>query len=131
MDIEASLMKFVTTVIKHNQDDNSQKYNDEQANLIETFSYSIVGRIHPKVFEKNIIDNKMKLNFKEKNCYVKISLNPVQILYFKLLYNLAYIKRFYPTKISNLKLSEDLGEMLNDEKKIISIYNEVNKIVLN
>ena len=35
MDTEAALMKFVTTVIKHNPDDNGQKYNQDQVNLVE------------------------------------------------------------------------------------------------
>jgi hypothetical protein len=41
MDTEAALMKFVTTVIQHNPDDNGQKYSQDQANLVETFGYSI------------------------------------------------------------------------------------------
>jgi len=40
MDIEAALMKFVMTVIKHNPDDNGQKYNQDQVNLVEIFEYS-------------------------------------------------------------------------------------------
>ena len=132
MDTEAALMKFVTTVIKHNPDDSGQKYNQDQVNLVETFGYSIVEKIHPKIFEKNITENKMKLKSKfRKTCFVKIPLNPVQILHFKLMYNLAYIKRFYPSKISNFKFSEDLSEFLDNEEKIINLYTEVKKIVLN
>ena len=72
MDIELSLMKFVTTVIKHNPDDNGQKYNEDQANLVETFGYSFVEHIHPRVFEKNITENKMKLKSKrKKSSFVK------------------------------------------------------------
>ena len=132
MDIELSLMKFITTVIKHNPDDNGRKYNEDQANLVETFGYSFVEHIHPRVFEKNITENKMKLKSKrKKSSFVKIPLNPVQILHFKLLYNLAYIKRFYPAKISKFKFSKDLSELLDNEDKIINLYSEVKKIDLN
>jgi len=132
MDIELSLMKFITTVIKHNPDDNGQQYSEDQANLVETFSYSFVEHIHPRVFEKNITENKIKLKSKRKKSgFVKIPLNPVQILHFKLLYNLAYIKRFYPAKISKFNFSEDLSELLDDEDEIINLYSEVKKIDLN
>ena len=132
MDSELALMKFVTTAIQHNQDDNGEKYNEDQTNLVETFVYSVVEKIHPKIFEKNIIENKMKLKSKRrKTCIVKIPLNPIQILYFKLLYNLDYINRFYPTKISQFKLSEDLSEILDNEDKIINLYSEIKKIDLN
>ena len=74
----------------------------------------------------------MKLKSKRrKTCIVKIPLNPIQILYFKLLYNLDYINRFYPTKISQFKLSEDLSEILDNEDKIINLYSEIKKIDLN
>jgi len=132
MDTEAALMKFVTTVIKHNPDDNGQQYSEDQANLVETFSYSFVEHIHPRVFEKNITENKIKLKSKRKKSgFVKIPLNPVQILHFKLLYNLAYIKRFYPAKISKFNFSEDLSELLDNEQEIIDLYSEVKKIDLN
>ena len=132
MDIELSLMKFITTVIKHNPDDNGQQYSEDQANLVETFSYSFVEHIHPRVFEKNITENKIKLKSKRKKSgFVKIPLNPVQILHFKLLYNLAYIKRFYPAKISKFNFSEDLSELLDNGQEIIDLYTEVKKIDLN
>ena len=132
MDTEAALMKFVPTVIKHNRDDNGQKYNQDQVNLVETFGYSIVEKIHPKIFEKNITENKMKLKSKfRKTCFVKIPLNPVQILHFKLMYNLAYIKRFYPSKISKFKFSEDLNELFDNEDRIINLYKDVKQIGLN
>ena len=132
MDIELSLMKFITTVIKHNPDDNGQQYSEDQANLVETFSYSFVEHINPRVFEKNITENKIKLKSKRKKSgFVKIPLHPVQILHFKLLYNLAYIKRFYPAKISKFDFSEDLSELLDNEDKIINLYSEVKKIDLN
>ena len=126
MNTELALLKITQSYIKHNPDDNGQEYNGDQANLVETFSYSFVEHIHPKVFEKNINENKMKLKSKRiKSDFVKIPLNPVQIIHFKLLYNLAYIKRFYPAKISNYNFSEDLAELLNDEDKIINLYKEI------
>ena len=80
----------------------------------------------------SITENKMKLKSKRRNsCVVKIPLNPVQILHFKLLYNIAYIKRFYPAKISKFNFSEDLAELLNDEEKIINLYKEIKQIGLN
>ena len=132
MDIELSLIKFINHYTKHNRDDNGEKYSEDQANLIETFGNSFVEHIHPRVFEKNITENKIKLKSKRrKSGFVKIPLNPVQILHFKLLYNLAYIKRFYPSKISNYNFSEDLAELLNDEDKIINLYKEIKQIALN
>ena len=132
MNIELALIKFVKSYIKHNPDDNGQEYNEDQANLVETFSYSFVEHIHPKIFEKNINENKMKLKSKRiKSDFVKIPLNPVQILHFKLLYNLAYIKRFYPAKIYKFNFSEDLSELLDDENKIKNLYKEFKEIVSN
>ena len=132
MDSELALMKFVTTAISHNPDENGQKYNQDQVNLVETFVYSLVEKIHPKIFEKNITENKMKLKSKlRKSCLVTISINPVQKLHYKLLYNIVYIKWYYPTKISKFNLSEDLSELLDDEDKIINLYNEIKQIGLN
>ena len=77
-------------------------------------------------------ENMMKLKSKTlKNYFVKIPLDPVQILHFKLLYNIAYIERFYPNKISKFNFSEDLAELLNDEDKIINLYKEIKQIALN
>ena len=132
MDIELSLIKFINHYTKHNRDDNGEKYSEDQANLIETFGNSFVEHIHPRVFEKNITENKMKVKSKRlKSDFVKIPLNPVQVLHFKLLYNLAYIKRFYPAKISKFNFSEDLSELLDNEDKILKLYTEVKKIDLN
>ena len=131
MDVELSLLKFINHYTKHNPDDNGQKYSEEQANLIETFGYSFVENIHPRVFEKNITENKIKLKSKRvKSDFVKISLNPVQILHFKLLYNIAYIKCFYPAKISKFNFSEDLSELLDNEKEIINLYTKIKQIGL-
>ena len=132
MDTEAALMKFVTTAINHNPDDNGQKYNQDQVNLVETFVYSLKEKIHPKIFEKNITENKMKLKSKlRKTSIVKIPLSSIQILHFKLMYNLAYIKWYYPSKISNFKFSEDLSELLNNEEKIIKLYTVIKQFSLN
>ena len=132
MNVELALLKFINHYTKHNPDDNGQKYSEEQANLIETFGYSFVENIHPRVFEKNITENKIKLKSKrEKSDFVKISLSPIQILHFKLLYNIAYINHFYPAKVSDFNFSEDLAELLNDEDKIINLYKEIKQIGLN
>jgi len=132
MNVELALLKFINHYTKHNPDDNGQKYSEEQANLIETFGYSFVENIHPRVFEKNITENKIKLKSKRvKSDFVKISLSPIQILHFKLLYNIAYIKHFYPAKVSDFNFSEDLAELLNDEDKIINLYKEIKQIGLN
>ena len=132
MNIELALIKFVKSYIKHNPDDNGQEYNEDQANLVETFGYSLLEHTHPKIFEKNINENMMKLKSKTlKNYFVKIPLDPVQILHFKLLYNIAYIKKFYPNKILKFNFSENLAELLNDEDKIINLYKEIKQIVLN
>ena len=132
MDVELSLIKFINHYTKHNRDDNGEKYSEDQANLIETFGNSFVEHIHPRVFEKNITENKIKLKSKRvKSDFVKISLSPIQILHFKLLYNIAYINHFYPAKISKFDFSEDLSELLDSEDKIINLYTEVKKIDLN
>ena len=132
MNTELALLKITQSYIKHNPDDNGQEYNEDQLNLIETFTYSFVEHIHPKIFEKSITENKMKLKSKRRNsCVVKIPLNPIQILHFKLLYNIAYIKRLYPAKISKFNFSEDLAELLNDEDKIVNLYKEIKQIGLN
>ena len=132
MDVELSLIKFINHYTKHNRDDNGEKYSEDQANLIETFGYSFVEHIHPRVFEKNITENKIKLKSKRvKSDFVKISLSPIQILHFKLLYNIAYINHFYPAKVSDFNFSEDLAELLNDEDKIINLYKEIKQIGLN
>jgi hypothetical protein len=132
MDSELALVKFVKNSIKHNPDENGEQYNEEQLNLIETFVYSLVEKIHPKIFEKNITENKMKLKSKlRKSCLVTISLNPIQKLHYKLLYNIVYIKWYYPTKMSKFNLSEDLSELLDSEDKIINLYKEIKNISLN
>jgi hypothetical protein len=74
----------------------------------------------------------MKLKSKlRKSCLVTISLNPIQKLHYKLLYNIVYIKWYYPTKMSKFNLSEDLSELLDSEDKIINLYKEIKNISLN
>jgi hypothetical protein len=129
---ELALLKLVNHYIKHNPDDNGQAFNVDQANLIETFSYSIVQKISPKIFEQSIVENKMKLKSKRiKDEFVSIPLTPIQILHFKLLYNIVYFNRLYPDKISKFNFSEDLSELLDNEKEILNLYKEVKQIGLN
>ena len=129
---ELALLKFINHYIKHDPDENGQPYNADQANLIETFGYSLVEKIPPKTFEDSIVENTMKLKSKRiKDEYVKIPLTPIQILHFKLLYNVAYINLIYPNKLTKFKLSENLSELLDNENKILSLYTEIKKIGLN
>ena len=129
---ELALLKFINHYIKHDPDENGQPYNADQANLIETFGYSLVEKIPPKTFEDSIVENTMKLKSKRiKDEYVKIPLTPIQILHFKLLYNVAYINLIYPNKLSKFNLSENLSELLDNENKILSLYTEIKKIGLN
>ena len=132
MNPELALVKFIKTTIPHSRDVNGEEYNQDQANLIETFCYSILEKIHPRVFEKNITETKIKLKSKRRpSCDVKIPLNHLQILHYKLLYNIAFINHHYPSLIANLNLSEDLSELLDNEVEIIKLYEKVKKIGLN
>ena len=131
MNSELVLLKFINHYIKHDPDENGQAYNADQANLVETFGYSIAQKIPPKTFEESIVKNKMKLKSKRiKDEYVRIPLTPIQILHFKLLYNIVYFKCLYPDKISKFNFSEDLSELLDNEKEIINLYKEVKQIGL-
>ena len=99
MNTELALLKFINYYIEHDPVKSGKPYNADQANLVETFGYSMVEKIHPKIFEESIVENKMKLKSKRINDeYVRIPLTPVQILHFKLLYYIAYIKKNYPNK---------------------------------
>ena len=132
MNTELALLKFINHYIDHIPYENGQRYNSDQANLIETFGYNLVEKTHPKTFEDSIVENKMKLKSKRINDeYVRIPLTAVQILHFKLLYNIAYIKRNYPNKLSKFNFSEDLSELLDNENKIINLYKEIKQIILN
>ena len=133
MNPELAILKFIDQYTKHNPDDNGQKYSQDQANLILTFVYSLVERVHPKVFEDNISETKFRVKTKVKNNgdLVKIPLNHMQILHYKLLYNISYISLVYPDKLTKFNFSEDLVELYRNEKKIINLYKEIKQIGLN
>jgi hypothetical protein len=133
MNSELAILKFIEQYTKHNPDDNGQKYSQDQANLILTFVYSLIERLHPKVFEDNISETKFRVKTKSKNNddLVKIPLNHMQILHYKLLYNISYISLVYPDKLTKFNFSEDLIELFDDENKIISTYKEIKDIGLN
>jgi len=133
MNSELVILKFIDQYTKHNPDDNGQKYSQDQANLILTFVYSLVERVHPKIFEDNISETKFRVKTKIKNNgdLVKIPLNHMQILHYKLLYNISYISLVYPDKLTKFNFSEDLVELYRNEKKIINLYKEIKQIGLN
>ena len=132
MNTELALLKFINHYIDHVPYQNGQRYNADQANLVETFGYNLVEKIHPKIFEDSFVENKMKLKSKRINDeYVTIPLTPIQILHFKLLYYIVYTKKNYPNKISNFNFSEDLSELLDNENKIINLYSEIKQIISN
>ena len=132
MDSEKTLMKFINSSIQHDTNDNGEKYNLEQARLVETFCYSIRDKIHPKIFETFIFENKIKYKPKKGPIIeTRNPLNDLQSIHFKLLYNIIYIKTFYPEALSKFNLSDDLKELSKNEKKIISLYNKIRKINLN
>ena len=130
MNYELTLLKFINHYLTQNDD---EKYSDERTNLIQTFSYSIVEKIHPKVFAENITETKIRLKSKNKENgnFVKISLSHLEKLHFKLIYNLCYIDHCFPEKISQYNFSEDLTELYGSEEKIISLYEKIKQIGLN
>ena len=100
MNSELTLLKFINHYTTHNRDDNGEKYSQEQSNFILTFSYSIVEKIHPKIFSENITETKIRLKSKNKENgnFVKISLSHLEKLHFKLIYNLKlmlFFERIY------------------------------------
>ena len=132
MNSEQALLKFINHYIKHDPSENGQPYNADQANLIDTFGYSLIKKVHPKIFEDNIVENRMKLISKRiDDDYVRIPLTPIQILHFKLLYNIVYINRRYLDKLLKFNFSNDLEELLDNENKILNLYKEVKQIGLN
>ena len=133
MNSELAILKFIDQYTKHNPDDNGQKYSEDQGNLLLTFVYSLIERVHPKVFEDNISETKFRVKTKIKNNgdLVKIPLNHMQILHYKLLYNISYISLVYPDKLTKFNFSEDLVELYRNEKKIINLYKEIKQIGLN
>ena len=106
---ELALLKFINHYIEHDPIVEGKRYNADQANLVETFGWNMVEKVHPKIFEECFDENTMKLKSKRINDeYVKIPLTPVQILHFKLLYYIVYTKKNYPNKLSKFNFSEDL-----------------------
>jgi len=55
----------------------------------------------------------------------------MQILHYKLLYNISYLSFVYPDKIVKFNFSDDLNEFFGDENKIINTYKEIKEIGLN
>ena len=51
MNSELALLKFINHYTGNSLDNNGQNYNEEQADLIETFIYSLEDKIHPKEFD--------------------------------------------------------------------------------
>ena len=132
MNTELALLKFINHYIEHDPYENGQQYNADQANLVETFGYNLVEKIHPKIFEDSIVENKMKLKSKRiDDEYVNIPLTPIQIQHFKLLYYIAFTQKKYPNKLTKYNFSEDLSELLDNEKKITSLYKEIKQIISN
>ena len=133
MNPELAILKFIEQYTTHNPDDNGQKYSQDQGNLLLTFVYSLIERVHPKVFEDTISETKFRVKTKLKNNgdLVKIPLNHMQILHYKLLYNISYISLVYPKKLTKFNFSEDLNELFNNEQKIIDLFKKIKDIVLN
>ncbi len=132
MNTELALLKFINHYIEHDPYENGQQYNADQANLVETFGYNLVEKIHPKIFEDSIVENKMKLKSKRiDDEYVNIPLTPIQIQHFKLLYYIAFTQKKYPNKLTKFNFSEDLSELLDNESKITSLYKEIKQIISN
>ena len=132
MNTELALLKFINHYIEHDRYENGQQYNADQANLVETFGYNLVEKIHPKIFEDSIVENKMKLKSKRiDDEYVNIPLTPIQIQHFKLLYYIAFTQKKYPNKLSKFNFSDDLSELLDNKNKITSLYKEIKQIISN
>ena len=132
MNTELALLKFINHYIDHIPYENGRRYNADQSNLVETFGYNLVEKVHPKIFEDSFFENKMKLkSIRINDEYVDIPLTPIQILHFKLLYYIVYTKKKYPNKISKFNFSEDLSELLDNEDKITNLYKEFKQIISN
>ena len=132
MNTELALLKFINHYVEHDPIKSGKRYNADQANLVETFGYNMVEKVHPKIFEESFVENQMKLKSKRINDeYVIIPLTPVQILHFKLLYYIVFTKKNYPNKLSKFNFSEDLSELLDNENQIINLYKEFKKIISN
>ena len=132
MNTELALLKFINHYVEHDPIKSGKQYNADQANLVETFGYNMVEKIHPKIFEESFVENQMKLKSKRINDeYVTVPLTPIQILQCKLLYYIVYTKKNYPNKLSKFNFSEDLSELLDNENKIKSLYKEIKQTISN
>jgi len=132
MKTQQALLKFINHYIEHDPVAEGKRYNADQSNLVETFGYNLIEKVHPKIFEECFVENTMKLKSKRiDDEYVKIPLTSVQILHFKLLYYIVYTKKNYPNKLSKFNFSEDLSELLDNEDKIINLYKEIKQIISN
>ena len=132
MNTELALLKFINHYVEHDPVKSGKRYNADQANLVETFGYNLVEKVHPKIFEDSFFEKKMKLKSKRINDeYVDIPLTPIQILHFKLLYYIAFAQKKYPNKLSKFNFSEDLSELLDNEDKITNLYKEFKQIISN
>ena len=132
MKTQQALLKFVNHYIEHDPVAEGKRYNSDQSNLVETFGYNLIEKVHPKMFEECFDENIMKLKSKRINDeFVKIPLTPIQILHFKLLYYIVYTKKNYPNKLSKFNFSEDLSELLDNENKITNLYKEFKQIISN
>ena len=131
MDVELILNKFIENSIKIQVEDETP-YSEHQANLIFSFCHCMGTGVHPKEFESNISENKMKLkNPQGEYCEISVPLNHLQILHYKLLYHILYINTYYPKKKIELKFSKDLRELFDNEDKIINLYKEIKQFSLN
>ena len=80
MNTELALLKFINHYVEHDPIKSGKQYNADQANLVETFGYNMVEKIHPKIFEESFVENQMKLKSKRINDeYVTVPLTPIQI----------------------------------------------------
>ena len=132
MNTELALLKFINHYIDHVPYENGKQYNADQANLVETFGYNLVEKVHPKIFEDSFDENKMKLKSKRiDDVYVNIPLTAIQIQHFKLLYYIAFTQKKYPNKLTKFNFSEDLSELLDNENEITSLYKEIKQIISN
>ena len=132
MNTELALLKFINHYIDHVPYENGKQYNADQANLVETFGYNLVEKVHPKIFEDSFDENKMKLKSKRiDDVYVNIPLTAIQIQHFKLLYYIAFTQKKYPNKLSKFNFSDDLSELLDNKNKITSLYKEIKQIISN
>jgi hypothetical protein len=131
MNVELILNKFIENSVTLEIQDKIP-YSEYQANLIFSFCHCIGTGVHPKEFENNIGENKIKLKISQgEYCEIKHPLNDLHILHYKLLYHIVYINTYYTTKKIKFNFSNDLRELLDNEDKIINLYEEIKQFSLN